>query len=44
MNIKRFFHIHWFSNVGMTSKSAPGKTGWSHIYRCRCGKEKLVQM
>ena len=40
----KLLHIHWYKQVGMTSKSAPGQTGWSLIMRCRCGKEKLVKM
>jgi len=40
----RFFHIHWHHEVGMTSKSAPGKDGWSTIWRCRCGHEQLRKM
>ncbi len=42
--LKRFFHIHMWREVGHTSQHGPTWTGWSLIYRCRCGAEKLVEM
>jgi hypothetical protein len=37
----KFFHIHWYQEAGLTCSSASGKTGWSVVFRCRCGNQKL---
>lgn len=40
----KLLHIHWHEEVGMTSQSGPTWRGWSTIWRCRCGNEKLREM
>ncbi len=40
----KLFHIHWYTEIGTTSKHGPKWTGWSTIWRCRCGHEVLKEL